>query len=522
MDAKTLLDCLPGGDENVFGWAELRFESPIGEISGNAELSFSFDKRPQLSVRVDSFSAEAPYDRFLLAFLAGTKPTEEEGRISFSVGGIERRFASLVVHTDLGDFSASTGFVWPDYLISEVQLVKAAIVDLAFTPLEHREPKYWLAALLGPFEDLTIERPADHVLALPNRWLYRFNQGTRVCAVQPLRSKTGPTDAPYDAIAFGELLVGTDVFDPSRLVPHGLVSALRFALGANVQMPCLEVRDAEGNLARRYFLSIRRNAIDANGQVFSSLHSGDLNSGFGAFLDRFFSAGDEIRTRLIIPMNLVQSGAPGNGPIEDSITDLMKALDNIVQGNGLTQQNLLTRLHPDNAERVQAIVGSAREQLKKLRERVLLAGTLDELAPLDRIIGRLNNVVTTDRDFGIAVRMLLEKLELSDAEILEKYYSSVGSTYEALLSAVRGQVIHLGHLGMMDRNQLRSWFEFARHIHDLCKRIILREIGYTGTYQPSNVAWQGMFTVGRITPEMNPSDLGFSHQPPALSMSTPS
>jgi hypothetical protein len=112
--------------------------------------------------------------------------------------------------------------------------------------------------------------------------------------------------------------------------------------------------------------------------------------------------------------------------------------------------------------------------------------------------------------------MLLKQLGLLDAEVLGKHYASIGSSYEQLLSAVRGQVIHEGHLGRMNRRELRAWFEFARHLHDLCKRILLKLVGYTGTYQASNVVWQGTFNVDRIGADMQLSDLGFSSELPVL------
>lgn len=60
-----------------------------------------------------------------------------------------------------------------------------------------------------------------------------------------------------------------------------------------------------------------------------------------------------------------------------------------------------------------------------------------------------------------------------------------------------------------------SWFELARHLHDICKRAILREIGYGGTYSASNVLVGGTYALDRITPSTTPAQLGYSVPPTA-------
>jgi hypothetical protein len=132
---------------------------------------------------------------------------------------------------------------------------------------------------------------------------------------------------------------------------------------------------------------------------------------------------------------------------------------------------------------------------------------------IDRITDRLSSVAAQDRLFGVSVRMLLDKLGLQDADALGSYYflqSGRTSSYEQVLSMVRGQVIHEGHLGEMDRSLLRSWFEFARHLHDLCRRIVFSEVGYSGTYFPSTSTWWAPRPVGWVKAGTSPTELGLS------------
>lgn len=103
---------------------------------------------------------------------------------------------------------------------------------------------------------------------------------------------------------------------------------------------------------------------------------------------------------------------------------------------------------------------------------------------LDRIRSRQANVGSRDRHFDIALANLLEHFALYDATVMNSYYAQLPgpATWEGLLSTARGQVIHSGAIHIDTTGGLARWFELARHLHDLCKRLILREVGYRGTY----------------------------------------
>jgi len=224
----------------------------------------------------------------------------------------------------------------------------------------------------------------------------------------------------------------------------------------------------------------------------------------------------EKRDSLIVPLNLIRSGAPGSFNIEESITDLIKALDNLCRARGLTTQELFGRLESDNQGRVGAVLKEARADLRAIRSDNASNGRQEQADVLDVIVSKVASATTTSRDFGIAVKDLLKILRLHDAEVLDRYYQSSaqqGASWAGILSAARGEVIHRGFLRIRDRNALRSWFDFARHLHDLCKRIVLREIDYRGSYQASTNPWPGEYSVDRVTPTMEVQDLGFSEVP---------
>jgi hypothetical protein len=242
-------------------------------------------------------------------------------------------------------------------------------------------------------------------------------------------------------------------------------------------------------------------------------------SGIGAFLNCFFGLSKEDRTSLLVPLNLTRSGTPGSATLDENITALIKALDGMCKRHGLDRRNLGAGLDPQKSAEVRQILAKAREDLKRLRRQCKIELKQDQLAILDRIISRQANVASDDLDFGIALADLLRKFGLSDAQAMNCYYSQLSDpdvTWEGLLSSARGEVIHAGAIRVQHRGALVSWFEFARHLHDICKRIILREVGYTGTYAASNVMYHGQYEIDRVSQSTTVSELGYTAPPTAI------
>ncbi len=320
----------------------------------------------------------------------------------------------------------------------------------------------------------------------------------------------------YDALAFGELRGTADTVEAIwGELPVGLLSALSFAIGADVLAPFVETRSEAGHLVRRFFIRAGERLTEPGFPGFTHLNEFQPNSGIGAFLQGFFALPEDKRQSLIAPLNLMRSGSPGAFTIEDSLTDLVKALDNLCKAHGFVTQDLSARLTPANATAVKAAIAAARQTLLSLRSQNIAAP--DQVDLLINIAGRVSNAANTDRDFGIAVKDLLNKFGLSDAEVMDRYLlGKNGGTWAELLSKLRGQVIHEGHLLITDRNQLRNWFAFARHLHDLCTRLILCEANYLGTYQASTHNWHDEYRTDRIKPGMQIKDLGFADIPTTI------
>jgi hypothetical protein len=309
---------------------------------------------------------------------------------------------------------------------------------------------------------------------------------------------------------FGEVDTSFDLSSTIAVLPTGILNALAFGLGSAVEMSRLELRDADGYIVRREFFSTSTEIQRTGTPCFTIFDTG-VGSGISAFLTKFLSLPTGTRSELVPAITLVRSGSPGGRQlIEDSLTYLIRALDSLVRSHKMAQQNLLDLLDGEMRDRVRPILRDASGQIARLQA----SSSADSLATsvLNRIKGRVENAATTDRNFGVALRMLAERYSLNDFKVLEQNFSG----YEGLLSMMRGQVVHEGHLNIKTRTQLRAWFEFALYLHDLAKRLILRAISYEGTYQASNKKFLGPSDLDWVKPETTVEQLGFSRGLPEL------
>jgi hypothetical protein len=316
-----------------------------------------------------------------------------------------------------------------------------------------------------------------------------------------------PDESP-SAYAFGAIgkCAHETVDEVNELLPWGIIAALRFACGTDIWCPWLELRHSSGRLIRRIHQRYGGHCEDAGSAAFSLINSTRPGSGIAEFLRRFFDLKLEERRSLTPILSLVHSGAPGRATVDECISDLAKALDALCKHHAIGRQNLAAKLDAVTRDSVERAVGEAKEKLKDVRKQCKADLKLDQLAVIDKIVSRLANVTGDELDFGIAVAALLQELNLHDIAAMNAYYAQLPApcTWEGLLSSIRGEVIHSGGIRLNGHAELVAWFELARHLHDLCKRAVLRGIGYTGTYSPSNVMYKGLCEVDRVSPRQLP------------------
>jgi len=508
------------------GRCTVGMDSPAGYVTGSGTIGIDENSKNKVQVVIEEFQAPPEYGNSLVGFLNASRP-EKRGTgtvVSISASYDERRIASFTMDTGNGRFTASSGLLMPFLGLWDKGTLSIVLNDLAFTPHTYKPPKYWFVPLQGPFEEHYIGRPMPtHPMALDGGGVITFAENGLGCGLQIFDPERKPSHlmSTYDAIAFGELIgfPGT-LQETLDAVPCAFGEALSFALGADITAPWIELRAEDASLARRFYFRVGHASSSDGFPAFTDVSEFRPDSGIGPFLTAFLSLSEEKRQALIAPLNLMRSGAPGSFNMEDSITDLVKALDNLCQARGLTTQDLLPRLEQDNRDKLLSILAETRKHLAEIVSENKVAGRQDQVDILNVIVSRVANVKSRSRDFGVAVKDLLRDLGLHDADVLDRHYGSLDppGSWSEILSAVRGEVIHNGILRIKDVQSLRSWFDFSRHLHDLCKRVILREVKYSGTYQSSLHSWKGEYAVDRVTPTMTVKDLGFSQVPTHISV----
>ena len=512
----NLQECIPPNGSTT-GIARVSFEKPDGEVPGPAVVKITTDGHVTFQIQIENWSIPPEYHGFLLPFLEGETPGPGDNGKSVFVYRGTQRITKVEVDTAEGMFRANralignTHFQWPCNQNTSITVVPN---DLQFIRSAGKTPQIWCIPLFGALSQFegaeTTCSVADHVPYIS------FSADGASCGLEVLRA-LGDSPASYTAVAFG--VIGdrptNTVSEVQELLPSGLFTALSFADGSDIRGPWIDLRSFDGCLQRRFHLRMGMNQQEDGFPAFTRFDTARAGSGLAAFLDCYFSQTLEQRLSLIPPLSLIRAGTPGGATVDESIADLVKALDALCKTHRLTHQRLIARLDPQNAAAVEEILDQAREALKGLRKQAQMDQQLDQLAVFDKIMSRQANVALEDRDFGLAMADLMEKFDLLDADVMNTYYRNATSdlTWEGLLSYVRDQVIHSAAIPVKESGGLLAWFEFARHLHDICKRVVLRQIGYTGTYAATNVLYTGQYEVDGVKASMTEKQLGYSSPP---------
>jgi hypothetical protein len=506
-------------NEQYIGKGRVIFRSPDGEVSGPTTIKLSSKGRVTIRLEIENYSIPPEYHGFLMPFLQGDIAEISGRQTTYKHAGAQMIAAiDIVVPQGRFRFRCTRGLVSGSHsgvFSNEGAWVEIVPSDLELLVAEGEREELWCLPLFGPLLEFRI---CANACWIASREPYMpFPADGYDCGIQIFDSTNNSAYGEPSAVVFG--IIGNRPHptpdEVSALIPWGLFSALEFACGGDVGSPWIELRDCAGRLSRRIHLRFGASGQKDGFPAFSRFDSARKGSGISQFLQCFVGLPQEERRALSPAMNLIRRGAPGNATVDSCIADLVKALDALCKRHGLARQNLLRALDSSNAKAVTDIVTEARGKLKAVRRQCKADGKLDQLGVIDRIISGQANVACDKVDFGIAVAALLRKAGLHDAAAMNAYYSTLPKdvTWEGLLSSIRGQVTHSGAIHVNSRDELFAWFQFARHLHDICKRVILWKIGYKGTYNASNITFTGEYELDRITPTTTVSQLGYTVPP---------
>ena len=537
------------------GTGSAEFRSPAGSITGPFVANYSERGDQLVEGTCEQISCDPDYDGPPIAFLFGAKTEVEGKRKSWGIGGFDNPCSGLTITTPDGAFTATRVQIAG----MNTQLIVAKPEDakpirLRFHVLQGKfetgnpnEPKFFVLPLINCIAQPSNRLPGDHPLRIyptprvpesltgrelliaqlmankQNSVIPFFLQG-RLCFIEPLAdyeqreaSLKAGAQRVVTAVLIGELAgeaVG-QLEEFQSWFPLEVLSALGFASGVEVSPAWIEIRDEHGMLIRRLHGRPWLPIFDEGDVLLTKFDAGE-NSGIGSFLTQYLACASEKRSYLEAAMNHSRMGSLGTGlRLYDNLDHLIRALECLCREHGVTRQELLSQLTPTAQGQVKGILSNVRTALQPLIQNARGAGDLSQARVLAKIQSRAVNVATTEKDFGLAVVSLLDKFGLPDASIIDVFFAANPrpdglQDWASVLSSYRGATIHEGYMNFEKRHDARDVVRFCAHLKDVLARMILKEVGYSGTYERVTARGYGPQPIDWVQPNTEPARLGFS------------
>jgi hypothetical protein len=195
---------------------------------------------------------------------------------------------------------------------------------------------------------------------------------------------------------------------------------------------------------------------------------------------------------------------------------LFRALDVLCQEFVQRRAIQTPDLTQSSTQAVAAVIAKGISELKSYRLATKIQSSTAEGRALDRIEEKIKNAAKTEIGFGKAVLSLLKQPEfdLSDGDVLLKYGQSKPwpgkRSWTDVLSRDRGIVMHQGYFDFRTGDEeILEIFRVMLHRHDIVARLILKMLGYQGTYQPSVLQVASQIPVNWVKPDTPARKLGY-------------
>ncbi len=535
------------------GMAQAQFYDPPGLVRCSAEVTAdeAGDCLFTMLVRREDINCSEDLPFGVAQFVSGERPVRVGDRTCLEMVSFPRNpCKSLQLETEEGSLSVVrisllqnryiTGFEPEDAVGLEFH-----VTDMRFVSRDAKQAKYFVIPLLNFISDFRLSDGASpthplRVTPVPgpspsssdadpgSAWqetdargrpiVFEFSNSTAF--IEPLRDY----DAKRDSIEHGRVKVGLTAVlvgelggdnaysgDLRKWKPTRLLELLSFATGSFVGAPWVEFRDADGGLVARHHACLGRRASEEGHRVIEETKDWGtahlLTTGAKALVSRDFDA-------TMAMIYAVKSGSVRTASVEDKLRAVENALECLFKQCRITGENLLSPLSEQTAAAVREAVRTAADKINELANS--LKSTADSPAGniaqwrklLQRVAGRISRVPeASGRDFGLLVTKLLSKYDLPDASIADKCYETLQPQpnssvrpWRDMVSKYRNKAAHTGYFefleGTYDLLQVRA---VADHLHDIVIRVILKEMGYLGTYQTPLLTRPSSVRVGWIT-----------------------
>jgi hypothetical protein len=485
-------------DYDYLGYAEAVFEDPHVEFHGPASVRPDENGCPIVEITVER-SSPAVQTQFDLAEVQfGSQAVPGGGRVIAFGGGSQNRVRATV-RGELGVFQSGPdwnyGFSWPPgaALTLRINPIKSEFVVAASAPGSF---------LVLPLSAFISEFPAQSSLIRSHPLHLDMESDSHlgrcipfeVCGQQAfIQQLPGAVEAGGGIKVWGGQTILTAVavlplVDPRMTDPWGwflttFLRLLELAAGSEVGVPWIELRDGNGSLARRLHIAVG--------------HFHHLTDGYGAIRKAFHWAGGEYLTAAlsspqarqpffsIALRHCIRAGLPGL-TLDDQLDHLVRALECLCAWYGFSKQDLTDGFGYELKEKIETTLNDAGAEITELANTAPNSGCRTQVS---RIAERVQSAAQKDQHFGLAVASLVRHFGLLDSDVLEPHYAKHpgpgGRDWIKSLSYYRGAVFHEGFVDIdSPGTAVGEVFGFTLHLHDLVVRVLLKIIGYGGTYQP--------------------------------------
>lgn len=542
------------------GRATLRFEEPSGSVEGDANLAYEETGEVRIAVRLDPSSLweEGGSSGGLLPFIQPGRSWVSGGRKitarSFSdrlnpCSRLEIETSEDVLATeDAGDYAPQIVMGGGRDGITLVFEPSGA----AFDVVGAREARYWAVPLLNfvsafpqrtsvtdrhplriyptpvvPADIPVDDREAALDAANERNGLILFEFEGKPGFVERLPDydkreddlREGRARTAATAVIVGE--VGArDPRDLEDEFPADVAGLLGFATGSEVSAPSIEFRDEEGRLVRRVHYRLSPAPYLAGHRLIADTlvppGSSSLRATGLLLTEATSSPGNDLGEGYMrVAMRHVVRAGSDTRTIDEQMTYLCRCLDGLCKRFNVDRQNLRDSLTQQEIDDVGQALEAAKGAIRPLADGARTGGRMDASRVLNRIAEKARQASNIDRQFGLAVADLLRlpRIALPDADVADTYYAANphadgASTWAAVISKYRGDVIHHGYFPFSEGDRdVDDVVRVVMHLHDVTSRAIFKILGYDGRYRPRvSSSTQGVDWVVSSTP---PADLGY-------------
>lgn len=519
------------------GDGKAEFQDPSGYVEGVVEIVCDKYGNTTIAMDVESFNSEKDLHFGLMELLSKDKPFPNPNNAKELIfDGLPgtNKCLGLTVATSEGVFQTSGEVAYDPGLsiVGEGSQINFFRGLAEFTPNQPKTPTYWAIPLINfisryqqvdktleshPLRLKTITSMAGKVIPRVAP-LIVFENNNHKGFIEPLDNQkerqtqllSGEVRSIVTSVMVGTLDdISVNSSNFREHIPFGLLPLLELASGNEIGVAWLELRDAEGNLVQRIHDGFpKQNFSKGRAAISEAIHGQTGLLLTQAQYSPFF--GKSPLGPVIF--DLVRSGL-SHDTIEDKFSRISRGFDHLCEQHGLDTQNLARELSEDNRDSMKEILRQASASLRSIAD-----GEEDSRQSqiLQTIVSRMNNVANKDRNFGIAVLDLLNEFDLVDAQIVDNYYEThpradSRKRWASVLSHYRGTTVHTGYFE--GGSDMEDVIRIKNHLRDILLRIVLKMLGYTGTYQPTFMPLSTQKEINWVTLETSASDLWYGRRP---------